>query len=61
MAEGGRLVHTAGDRAVECGVRLVRVESRDEGRWTCNVGVVENKEVKQFDQLNCNILQFLTR
>jgi len=44
MAEAGRLAHAATGRG-ECGVTLAVIEPRDEGRWSCNVGVVENSEV----------------
>ena len=46
MAESGRLqgLGSAGEK--QCGVLLSAVQGRDEGRWVCNVGVVdENSEV----------------
>ena len=46
MAESGRLqgLGSAGEK--QCGVLLTAVQGRDEGRWVCNVGVVdENSEV----------------
>ena len=46
FAEGGRLMHYAVDKARECGLLITRTEARDGGRWKCNVGVVENSEVK---------------
>jgi len=44
MAEGGRMLHFARGRG-QCGITITQVEARDEGKWTCNVGVVVNSEV----------------
>merc|ERR1712147_69295 len=33
------------DKDKECGVLITDIEARDDGRWKCNVGVVENSEV----------------
>jgi len=46
IAEGGRLMHYAMDKDLECGILITSTEARDSGRWKCNVGVVENSEVK---------------
>ena len=46
FAEGGRLMHYAQDKDLECGLLISRTEARDGGRWRCNVGVVENSEVR---------------
>jgi len=46
FAEGGRLMHYAQDKDLECGLLISRTEARDSGRWRCNVGVVENSEVR---------------
>ena len=46
FAEGGRLMHYAMDKDLECGLLIATTEARDGGRWKCNVGVVENSEVK---------------
>lgn len=48
MAEGGRLLHFTEEESLgdkECGVTITSLEPRDQGRWKCNVGVVENSEV----------------
>jgi len=45
MAEGGRLLHFTKDKDRECGVLITNIEEKDNGRWKCNVGVVENSEV----------------
>ena len=45
-AEGGRLEHFANDKDVDCGIKITSIEARDNGLWQCNVGVVENNEVK---------------
>jgi len=45
MAEGGRLLHFTTDKDKECGVLITNIEAKDNGRWKCNVGVVENSEV----------------
>lgn len=45
MAEGGRLLHFTTDKDKECGVLITNIEAQDNGRWKCNVGVVENSEV----------------
>merc|ERR1712129_319763 len=45
MAEGGRLLHFTMDKDKECGVLITNIEAQDNGRWKCNVGVVENSEV----------------
>jgi len=45
MAEGGRLLHFTTDKDKECGVLITNIEDKDNGRWKCNVGVVENSEV----------------
>lgn len=48
MAEGGRLLHFTEEESLgdkECGVTITSLETRDQGRWKCNVGVVENSEV----------------
>merc|ERR1712242_480053 len=34
------------DLFAECGLLISRTEARDSGRWRCNVGVVENSEVR---------------
>jgi len=44
MAEGGRMLHFARGRG-QCGITITQVEAKDEGKWTCNVGVVVNSEV----------------
>ena len=49
FAEGGRLMHYAADRDLECGLMIARLETKDHGRWKCNVGVVENSEVSQYE------------
>ena len=45
-AEGGRLEHFANDKDVDCGIKITSIEARDNGMWQCNVGVVENNEVR---------------
>jgi len=47
VAEAGRLAHyvEGEQKDFECGVLITQFETRDSGRWKCNVGVVENSEV----------------
>ena len=43
-AESGRLQHfSAGEN--DCGLRITKVEAKDDGVWACNVGVAEDGEV----------------
>jgi len=39
------LNHFANDKGYECGVTISNIKDTDEGRWRCNIGVVENSEV----------------
>jgi len=45
-AESGRLKYSATDKSVQCGVTIQNVQKKDEGRWRCNIGVVDNAEVR---------------
>jgi len=38
------MLHFARGRG-QCGITITQVEAKDEGKWTCNVGVVVNSEV----------------
>merc|ERR1712088_166166 len=56
-AESGRLQHfSAGEN--DCGLRISKVEAKDDGVWACNVGVAEDGEVNSAkDQSRLNIAQ----
>lgn len=45
-AESGRLKYSATDKSVQCGVTIQTIQKKDEGRWRCNIGVVDNAEVR---------------
>lgn len=56
FAESGRLRHlssapgsrgrSAGAGVMQCGLEIVGVESRDSGRWECEVGAVVNEDFR---------------
>ncbi|XP_040577601.1 uncharacterized protein [Lepeophtheirus salmonis] len=49
-AEGGRLSYYSqeeqSDGVTECGILIKTIENRDLGKWSCNIGVVEEDEIK---------------
>ena len=47
FAEGGRLRHLSGrGSSSACGLEIVGVEGRDDGRWECEVGAVIREDFK---------------